>query len=150
MLPTSLWRRSSSSGTPSGTLAGSYPIVSVTGSANTMPSGPKSNAVPGTRVVSVGNPVAGFAVIKTDSSTAPAGNTSSTASSASKIAPPSESVNSPSSTVTDAVPVAEPEVAVMVAVPSAKAVMRPVDETLATVDAEDAQETDAPLSVAPF
>jgi len=52
--------------------------------------------------------------------------------------------------MTDAVPVAEPEVAVMVAVPSAKAVMRPVDETLATVDAEDAQETDAPLSVAPF
>ncbi len=53
-------------------------------------------------------------------------------------------------TVTDAVPVAEAEVAVTVAVPSATAATRPVDETLATDNGEDAQATDAPLIVAPF
>ena len=52
-------------------------------------------------------------------------------------------------TVVDAVPVAKPDVAVTVASPSATAVTRPVDETLATDDAEDAQATDAPLIVAP-
>ena len=92
--------------------------------------------------------MAGSAVMTTSSPTAPAGNTRFTAPSARETSPP---VGTAACwTVTDAVPVAEPEVAVMVAVPSAKAVMRPVDETLATVDAEDAQETDAPLSVAPF
>ena len=53
-------------------------------------------------------------------------------------------------TVTDAVPTAEPDVAVTVAVPSATAVTRPVDETLATVDADDAHVTDTPLIAAPF
>jgi len=53
-------------------------------------------------------------------------------------------------TVTDAVPLAEPEVAVMVAVPSPTAATRPVDETPATDASEDAQETDAPLIFAPF
>ena len=54
------------------------------------------------------------------------------------------------STVTAAVEVAEPEVAVTVAVPPATAVTRPVDVTLATVDAEDAQATEAPFIRAPF
>ena len=53
-------------------------------------------------------------------------------------------------TVTDAVPLAEPDVAVIVAVPSATEVTRPVDETVATDAAEVAHDTLAPLIVAPF
>ena len=53
-------------------------------------------------------------------------------------------------TVVDVVPLAEPDVAVMVACPSATAVTRPVDETLATADADDDHVTDASLIVAPF
>ena len=52
--------------------------------------------------------------------------------------------------MTDAVPLAEPEVAVIVAVPLATAVTSPVDETLATDELEDAHVTDAPLIVTPF
>ena len=53
-------------------------------------------------------------------------------------------------TVTDAVPAAKPEVAVTVDVPSATAVTRPVDETLATEVLEDDHETEAPAIAAPF
>ena len=53
-------------------------------------------------------------------------------------------------TVTAAVPLAEPDVAVIVAVPSATEVTRPVDETVATDEAEVAHDTLAPLIVAPF
>jgi len=52
-------------------------------------------------------------------------------------------------TVTDAVPLAEPEVAVIVAVPLATAATSPADETLATDELEDSHVTDAPLIVAP-
>ena len=53
-------------------------------------------------------------------------------------------------TVTDAVAVADPEVAVIVAVPSATEVAKPVDEIVATDAAEVAHDTLAPLIVAPF
>jgi hypothetical protein len=53
-------------------------------------------------------------------------------------------------TVTEAVPFVEPEVAVIVAVPSATAVTKPVEDTVA-MDAEDELHvTLAPLMVAPF
>ena len=53
-------------------------------------------------------------------------------------------------TVTAAVPLAEPDVAVIVAVPSATEVTEPDDETVATDEADVAHETLAPLMVAPF
>jgi hypothetical protein len=53
-------------------------------------------------------------------------------------------------TVTAAVPLAEPEVAVIVAVPSATDVTAPDEETVATDAAEEAHDTLAPLIVAPF
>ncbi len=53
-------------------------------------------------------------------------------------------------TVTAAVPLAEPEVVVIVAVPSATDVTAPDEETVATDAAEDALDTLAPLIVAPF
>ena len=53
-------------------------------------------------------------------------------------------------TVTAAVPLAEPDVAVIVAVPSATEVTEPVEETVATDEADDDHETLAPLIVAPF
>tara|TARA_B100001123_G_scaffold243327_1_gene272038 strand:+ start:2699 stop:3025 length:327 start_codon:yes stop_codon:yes gene_type:complete len=51
--------------------------------------------------------------------------------------------------VTAAVPLAAPEVAVMIAAPSAAAVTRPEDETVAFVD-DELHDTLAPLIVAPF
>ena len=51
--------------------------------------------------------------------------------------------------VTAAVPLAAPEIAVMVAAPSAAAVTRPEDETVAFVD-DELHDTLAPLIVAPF
>jgi len=102
-LPTSSWRRSSSSGTPCGTLVGSYSIVSVTGSANTMPSGPKANAVPVIGTGCAGKPVAGSAVMTTSSLSAPAGKTRFTASSARETSPPAGSASAPSSTVIESV-----------------------------------------------
>jgi hypothetical protein len=53
-------------------------------------------------------------------------------------------------TVTVAVAVAEPDVAVIVAVPSATEVTRPDDETVATDAADEVHVTLAPLIVAPF
>ena len=53
-------------------------------------------------------------------------------------------------TVTAAVPLAEPDVAVIVAVPSATDVTAPDEETVATDAAEEAHDTLAPLIVAPF
>ena len=53
-------------------------------------------------------------------------------------------------TVTAAVPLAEPDVAVIVAVPSATEVTEPDDETVATDEADVAHDTLAPLIVAPF
>jgi hypothetical protein len=53
-------------------------------------------------------------------------------------------------TVTAAVPVAEPEVAVIVAVPSAIEVTRPEDEAVATAASDVAHVTVAPLIVPPF
>ena len=53
-------------------------------------------------------------------------------------------------TVTAAVPLAEPEVVVIVAVPSATDVTAPDEETVATDAAEEAHDTLAPLIVAPF
>jgi hypothetical protein len=53
-------------------------------------------------------------------------------------------------TVTAAVPLAEPEVVVIVAVPSATDVTAPDEETVATDAAEDDHDTLAPLIVAPF
>jgi hypothetical protein len=53
-------------------------------------------------------------------------------------------------TVTEAVPLAEPDVAVIVAVPSTTEVTEPVEETVATDEADDDHETLAPLIVAPF
>ena len=52
--------------------------------------------------------------------------------------------------VTAAVALAEPEVAVTVAVPSATEVTRPVDDTVATEGADVAHVTLAPLMAAPF
>jgi hypothetical protein len=52
-------------------------------------------------------------------------------------------------TSTDAAPLAEPEVAVIVAIPLSTAATSPVDETLATDELEDSHVTDAPLIVAP-
>ena len=52
-------------------------------------------------------------------------------------------------TVTAAVPFAEPDVAVIVAVPSATEVTRPDDETVATDADDELQVTEAPLIVAP-
>ena len=51
--------------------------------------------------------------------------------------------------VTAAVPLAAPEVAVMIAAPAAAAVTRPEDETVAFAD-DELHETLAPLIVAPF
>ena len=53
-------------------------------------------------------------------------------------------------TVTAAVPFADPEVAVIVAVPSATEVTRPVEETVATEALDELHDTLAPLIVAPF
>jgi hypothetical protein len=53
-------------------------------------------------------------------------------------------------TVTAAVPLAEPEVVVIVAVPSATDVTAPDEETVATDAADEAHDTLAPLIVAPF
>jgi hypothetical protein len=53
-------------------------------------------------------------------------------------------VGPPSLTVISAVPLAEPEVAVTVAVPLPTEVTRPADETVATVVSEDAHVTVAP------
>ena len=53
-------------------------------------------------------------------------------------------------TVTAAVPFADPEVAVIVAVPSATEVTRPVGETVATDALDELHVTLAPLIVAPF
>ena len=53
-------------------------------------------------------------------------------------------------TVTAAVPFADPDVAVMVAVPSATEVTRPVEDTVATDALDVAHDTLAPLIVAPF
>ena len=53
-------------------------------------------------------------------------------------------------TVTAAVPFADPDVAVIVAVPSATEVTNPVEDTVATEVADVAHETLAPLMVAPF
>ena len=53
-------------------------------------------------------------------------------------------------TVTAAVPLAEPDVAVIVAVPSATEVTEPVEKTVTTDAADDDQETVTPLIVAPF
>ena len=52
--------------------------------------------------------------------------------------------------MTVAVPLADPDVAVMVAVPSATAVTRPVDETVATEAADDVHVRAAPPIVAPL
>jgi len=52
-------------------------------------------------------------------------------------------------TVTAAVPFAEPDVAVIVAVPSATEVTRPVEDTVATDALDELQVTLAPLIVAP-
>jgi hypothetical protein len=53
-------------------------------------------------------------------------------------------------TVTDAVSLAEPEVAVIVSVPFATAVTRPVDDTVATEASDVAHVTQALAIVAPF
>ena len=53
-------------------------------------------------------------------------------------------------TVTDAVSLAEPEVAVIVVVPAETAVTRPADDTVATDELDVAHVTVAPLIVAPF
>ena len=53
-------------------------------------------------------------------------------------------------TVTAAVPFADPEVAVIVAEPSATEVTRPEEDTVATEADEVAHDTLAPLIVAPF
>jgi hypothetical protein len=53
-------------------------------------------------------------------------------------------------TVTAAVPLADPDVAVIVAVPSATEVTEPDEETVATDAADVAHDTLAPLIVAPF
>ena len=55
-----------------------------------------------------------------------------------------------SPTVTEAVPLAEPDVAVIVAVPSATEITRPVEDTVATDALDVAHVTLAPLIVAPF
>jgi hypothetical protein len=52
--------------------------------------------------------------------------------------------------VTDAVPLAAPDVTVTVAVPPATAVTRPADETVATDALDELHVTLAPLIVAPF
>ncbi len=52
--------------------------------------------------------------------------------------------------VTEAFALAEPEVAVMVAVPSATEVTNPVEDTVATEAADVAHVTVAPLTVSPF
>ena len=52
-------------------------------------------------------------------------------------------------TVTVAVPFADPEVAVIVAVPSATEVTRPVEDTVATEALDELHVTEAPLIVAP-
>ena len=53
-------------------------------------------------------------------------------------------------TVTAAVPFADPDVAVIVAVPSATEVTRPVEDTVATEALDELHDTLAPLIVAPF
>ena len=53
-------------------------------------------------------------------------------------------------TVTADVPFADPEVTVIVAVPSATEVTRPVEETVATAALDELHDTLAPLIVAPF
>ncbi len=52
-------------------------------------------------------------------------------------------------TVTAAVPFADPEVAVIVAVPSATEVTRPEEDTVATDADDELHVTEAPLIVAP-
>ena len=53
-------------------------------------------------------------------------------------------------TVTVAVALTDPEIAVMVAVPSATEVTRPEEETVATDALDELHDTLAPLIVAPF
>ena len=53
-------------------------------------------------------------------------------------------------TVTEAVPLADPDVAVIVAVPPATEVTRPVEDTVATDAVDELHVTLAPLIVAPF
>ena len=53
-------------------------------------------------------------------------------------------------TVTEAVPFADPEVAVTVAVPSATEVTRPEEDTVATDADDELHVTEAPLIVPPF
>ena len=53
-------------------------------------------------------------------------------------------------TVTEAVPLADPDVAVIVAVPPATEVTRPVEDTVATDADDELHVTLAPLIVAPF
>ena len=53
-------------------------------------------------------------------------------------------------TVTAAVPFADPEVAVIVAVPSATEVTKPLEDTVATEALDELHDTLAPLIVAPF
>ena len=53
-------------------------------------------------------------------------------------------------TVTAAVPFADPEVAVIVAVPSATEVTRPLEDTVATDADDELHVTEAPLIVPPF
>ena len=53
-------------------------------------------------------------------------------------------------TVTETVPLSDPDVAVIVAVPSATEVTRPVEDTVATDADDELQVTLAPLIVAPF
>ena len=53
-------------------------------------------------------------------------------------------------TVTEAVPLSDPDVAIIVAVPSATEVTRPVEDTVATDADDELHVTLAPLIVAPF
>jgi hypothetical protein len=66
------------------------------------------------------------------------------------VALPHKSIISAPAIVTDAVALADPLVAVIVAVPSATEVTRPVAETVATAMADVVHVTVAPLIVAPF
>ena len=53
-------------------------------------------------------------------------------------------------TVTEAVALVEPDIAVIVAIPFATAVIRPVEDTVATDALDELHVTLAPLIVAPF
>ena len=59
-------------------------------------------------------------------------------------------VGTMTATDTAAVALAEPDIAVIVALPSATAVTKPADETVATALSADVHVTVAPLIVAPF